>query len=725
MKLKIISLTVVLLIINIETIHFSQQFISANDQNDIETMYRTYSNVELNFDQLQAKYPIHIINGGTYVSFVAKTKPQFNKHSLMDLGCIVNTTINQLATIKVPIEKIDLIQEFHDLQYLSLSKKMSNSMDKALKDIGADSVHMGLGGLPQAFHGTNVIIGVTDWGFDYTSPVFYDTALEQTRIIAAWDQYKLSGPSPENFNYGTEFPDANSLVNAGSDTANIYSYSTHGTHVASIAGGSGAGTNYRGVAPGVNFLFVTFLVDEGAVLDAWEWMYQKSLEEGKRLVINMSWGLYHAGTLDGNSILSSAISTYTDLGVVFVNSGGNNGDVNFHLKHDFSNDTIKTRVNFYSYSAHQYMWGQSIHAWSEPGKSFSNKISILNSSGNLVTESPFYSTLNTNEYVDTFLIEGADTIWYNISADAQHPLNGRGQMRLRVKCINPSYKVMLHSTAESGLVHYWNVTELSNDVGNWGMPFSTYQSGSIGGDNENGISEPSCADDVISVAAYSSASATPSGTPIGGGIAYFSSRGPRYDGVMKPDISAPGVSVASAISSYTDAQYNSIGSIEFNNRSYHFARLSGTSMAAPMVSGVAALILDAHPTISASAVKEVILETAREDNKTGALPENGDPTWGHGKVNALAAVQRAVFLNQIESIEAPIQIKVYPNPVENILHLDASYEIERINLKNLSGKNYGIRRIGNIIDCGQLEAGIYFLEFETSNKRYIIPFIKK
>ena len=290
-------------------------------------------------------------------------------------------------------------------------------------------------------------------------------------------------------------------MNESSDTSNIYSYSTHGTHVASIAGGSGAGTNYRGVAPGVNFLFVTFLVDEGAVLDAWEWMYQKSLEEGKRLVINMSWGLYHAGTLDGNSVLSTAISAYTELGVVFINSGGNNGDVNFHLKHNFTNDTIKTRVNFYSYSAHQYMWGQSIHTWGEPGKSFSNKIEIMNSSGNLIGESPFYSTLSTSGYVDTFLLADQDTIWYNISADAEHPLNGRSQMRLRIKCINPSYKVMLHSTAESGLVHYWNVTELSNDVGNWGMPFSTYQTGSNGGDNENGISEPSCADDVISVAA--------------------------------------------------------------------------------------------------------------------------------------------------------------------------------------------------------------------------------
>ena len=99
-------------------------------------------------------------------------------------------------------------------------------------------------------------------------------------------------------------------------------------------------------------------------------VYQKSLEEGKRLVVNMSWGLYHAGTLDGNSVLSTAISAYTDLGVVFVNSGGNNGDVNFHIKHQYNSDTIESRINFYSYSSHQYMWGQSIHAWGEVGNAF-------------------------------------------------------------------------------------------------------------------------------------------------------------------------------------------------------------------------------------------------------------------------------------------------------------------------------------------------------------------
>ena len=101
---------------------------------------------------------------------------------------------------------------------------------------------------------------------------------------------------------------------------------------------------------------------------------------------------------------------------------------------------LETRVNFYSYSAHQYMWGQSIHAWGEVGNSFSNKIQIKNSSGTVLAESPFYSTATIGAYVDTFIVADQDTIWYNISADAAHPMNGRPQMRFRVKCTNQSYE---------------------------------------------------------------------------------------------------------------------------------------------------------------------------------------------------------------------------------------------------------------------------------------------
>ena len=118
--------------------------------------------------------------------------------------------------------------------------------------------------------------------------MFYDTLLQDTRILAAWDQYKTSGPSPAGYSYGTEYNNPNDLITAAVDTANIYSYSTHGSHVAGIAGGSGGGTPYRGIGFECDFLFATFLVDEGAVLDAWQWMNDRAILEGKRLVVNMS-----------------------------------------------------------------------------------------------------------------------------------------------------------------------------------------------------------------------------------------------------------------------------------------------------------------------------------------------------------------------------------------------------------------------------------------------------
>lgn len=673
---------------------------------------------------LNTKYVLTNEHNKLYLSLVAKTKDGFSQEQIESFGGQAHVSVNGLAHLKLPLSKINKLKVLEDIEFASLSRKLKPCLDKALFDTHADSVHLGLGNLPQGYDGENILIGVTDWGFDYSSPVFYDSLLQETRILAAWDQYKLSGPSPDNFNYGTEFDTPNELNSVGSDTANIYSYSTHGTHVASIAGGSSVGTAYKGIAPGVQFLFVTFLVDEGAVLDAWEWMYQKSVEEGKRLVINMSWGLYHLGSLDGNSVLSTAISAYTDLGVVFVNSGGNNGNVNFHLKHTFESDTIASRIQFYSYSANPNMWGQSIHSWGEVGETFSNALEIKNTSGQVVAQTPYYSTQNTDTYIDTFLVNEIDTIWYNISADNMHPLNGRPHMRLRVKCTSSAYRVMFKSAANSGTVHNWNVTELTNDVGNWGMPFSAYGTGSMSGDNENGISEPSCADDVISVAAYASGWVTPTGVTTGGAMASFSSQGPRYDGLMKPDIAAPGVSIGAAISSYTDASFSSVESIEFNTRTYHFAKLSGTSMASPMVAGVAALLLQAKPELSATEVKQILLSTAREDNKTGDLPAEGDPKWGHGKVDAMAALREALELGLSQSNEAS-SFKVYPNPVRNKLYLDQLHNMSmKAILKDFSGKSREIEIVNGSIDCTEYSAGMYLIEFKHKGQTRQLTFIK-
>lgn len=702
---------------------YGQNTLSLADKNELGIISSDLKDGILDSTTLTS-YPINFINNRYYVSFLAKINSEFDKLTLTQSHYIIGNPIRNIVSIKVPIEASEYVSSLQGIEYLALAGKVNHQLDKAVHDVRADSVQQGIG-LPQGFKGKNVYIGVTDWGFDYTHPAFYDSTLSQTRIISAWDQFKTSGPHPQGFNYGTEHVGANALLAAGSDTANIYSYSTHGTHVASIAGGCGAGTAYRGVAYDANFLFVTFLVDESAVLDAWEWMYQKAQAAGKRLVINMSWGLYHFGTLDGNSLLSQAITAYSDLGVVFVNSAGNNGNVNFHLKKTFNNDQLNSKVDFYSYAANANMWGQSIHAWGEVGHSFSNGIVVKNASNTTLAESPFYSTNVTNTYIDTFLVAGNDTIFYNITADSAHPLNQKPQMRLRVKCTNTALKILLKSTAIDGTVNYWNVTELTTDVGNWGMPFSYSGTGTTPGDADHGISEPSCSDDVISVAAYAPSYLTPGGSSVGGGLASFSSHGPRYDGVMKPDIAAPGVSICSAISSFTDANYTTISSLTFNNKTYDYAKFSGTSMSGPVVAGVCALILEANPWLTAVQVKQLIKETARSDNFTGVIPALGSPLWGMGKLNAYAAVEEALALVDVPENTTENAWNVYPNPVIERLHFTIVDELPKeCTVVDAQGKCIVLPIQDEHVSVKHLKSGQYTLQISMNGRIQSVSFIK-
>lgn len=667
------------------------------------------------WEDIKRKYPINTIQQVEYLSMLAKVNERFNKDELSKSHLIIGTKINDIVTLKIPVSKLNEVINYDWIDYIEIAEKASINLDQAIKDVRADSVQKGIN-LPQAYTGKDVYIGITDWGFDYTHPNFYDTLLTETRIAAAWDQYKQSGPSPDGFQYGTEYNTVTELLAAKSDTANIYSYAYHGSHVGGICGGSGAGTNYRGVAFEAQYLMATFLIDAASVIDAYEWMYQKSVQDQKRLVINQSWGLHHMGNLDGTSMLSQAIDYYSQLGVVFVSSGGNNGDVLFHIKKTFTNDTIKTRINFYTYGF-ETMWGQSISLWGEQQKSFSTKVEILNTSNMVVAETPFFNTATQANYIDTIMVIGSDTIFYNLSSETQNPLNNRPHMRLRIKNDKAYLKVVLKLTATDGTVHAWNVVELTNDVGNWGQAFSKINTTYTGGDRNYGISEPACTKSTIAVAAYST----------GADIAAFSSLGPTLDERVKPDIAAPGVNIASSLSSYTDASPSVLTNVDFLGRLYPFGRLSGTSMAGPMVTGIVALLLEANPYLSAYQIKEIIQQTARQDSYTGTIPSEGSLTWGAGKINAYQAIKLALQTIGNVGLESlhTSKLKLYPNPSISELKIDFMAPLSEVQLVSINGNITKKQVNQNTINIASLDVGVYLLRFEHNQKIYQQKFIKQ
>jgi hypothetical protein len=120
----------------------------------------------------------------------------------------------------------------------------------------------------------------------------------------------------------------------------------------------------------------------------------------------------------------------------------------------------------------------------------------------------------------------------------------------------------------------------------------------------------------------------------GDSLADFSSRGPSrvtYD--IKPEITAPGVSVLSTVPNHNPN--------DPTNYSNAYKRMSGTSMATPFTTGVSALLLQAQPDLQPEDVKAILMNTADPLSKPYSVFEQG-----------------AGRIDPFEAIHSTIEIKV-------------------------------------------------------------------
>jgi hypothetical protein len=136
-------------------------------------------------------------------------------------------------------------------------------------------------------------------------------------------------------------------------------------------------------------------------------------------------------------------------------------------------------------------------------------------------------------------------------------------------------------------------------------------------------------------------------------------------------------------------------------------------------------MLQANPRLSPAQVKNILAQTAILDTATGTLPSQGTNTWGHGKINAYAAVKAAAIEAGIVTIAGgTIDCKLYPNPNTGRFTLDytaAKSETLNIEIYDISGakvyeQNWKVNADSNTktIDLSQLSTGLYLAKVSSA-----------
>ena len=181
-------------------------------------------------------------------------------------------------------------------------------------------------------------------------------------------------------------------------------------------------------------------------------------------------------------------------------------------------------------------------------------------------------------------------------------------------------------------------------------------------------------------------------------VAGFSSRGPTFDGRIKPDVVTDGVSVFGASAGNFDS----------------YTRANGTSLSAPIASGIASLLLSAHPHLKNTQLRNILFETA--GNTT--TPNN---ERGYGLLSAL----RAVEFPNLESTSGTFTVHkmfinndaVSDNSVT--IHLVADgYNFEP-SLMNFNGERTYTSKLPYFFNGDVIQ--FYFTYSDSSNNSFRVP----
>lgn len=564
----------------------------------------------------------------TDLAVIARLDPAGNEVP----GLRVVSRFGSVVTGRVRTADVVSVRQHPAVRSLKMSRSYQPTLAVSVPDVRASATDLPApvastsvnASAPSPVTGKGVIVAVLDWGLDITHRCFRTDS--GTRVLALWDQRGGHSPSsPNPFGYGRVITakdidaalatsDPHAALNYDHADIDPRGEGTHGTHVAAIAVGNNRAGSPPGVAPEADILFVHLkgddtraqdsLGDSARILEAVDWCMQYAA--GRPLVVHMSLGRT-GGPHDDSPLVVRALDHVlaANSGLAVVMSCGNYFDANMHAQLSIAPGEVVDLV----WEVPERATGTSeLEVWYSGHDRFGAV--LLDPSGSELAEVVLG---------DEAVVRQNSQLALAAFHRRHEPNSGSNVLDIFLTAAAPAgrYRVQLRGeVVHDGRADAW--IERTGAASQSRFDAKAATTASTTGSLCNGWLP-------LAVGAYDARD--PSRPAL-----HFSSAGPARDGRRKPDMSAPGGGIIAARSS--------IRSVDGRRVVDGLVAKSGTSMAAPHVSGAVALIFEAvAPRLLPMALTRwVLMETARRDPPHS---REDDQRYGAGRLDVGAACRLA------------------------------------------------------------------------------------
>ena len=630
---------------------------------------------------------------GTIASFsgiaILKDGAECPTARLEQMGVQVRFQIGKMVALNIPADRLQSLEDVEEIRYVKADEMMRPTNDLARKETKADQIvetaKATAAGLPQAYTGKGVVLGIIDQGIDYNHGAFRH-ADGSTRVVKAFMM------NDNNGNYisatGEEVKDFM--------TDNMTT--SHGTHTAATAAGSELGNGQQGVAPEVDIILcgLNQYSSSTNIAGFIQEIFAYAKQVNKPAVVSISMGsilFLH----DGSDFIAETVREETKNGteagrVVLISSANAASNWQSIVKSGTTKTVLgsATKVTATAPAVYNSLYTFSASDYQDftielkvvditTGQVMDIGNHVLNQKSGAVMEN--FNLIKISDYPTATSGKNAVVYYLNL-------------METAVKLDNPKYRLAIVATSNNGqnlklICNGDNNAEPCFDAPTVAGGYDFAANGWTKGNGDIAFSTSICDDAVISVGSY--ITRTGWNTREGKGVSYppstftgevqqigeisdFSSWGTDDNGKPYPTIIAPGQGTISAANNYDystfiadetnpggaepnpnsdEAKIFLIENVDKHNRRNWYILEQGTSMSCPHAAGIIALWLQAKPSLTVNDIKSVLKETCVNDTWTtdvANIPSGNKIQAGYGKIDALAGLKKILGTTAIDIV---------------------------------------------------------------------------